>query len=86
MTGEKTRFLNPGGVYESAVGRTHVSNRHSVAVDNKLAVSSGNAGIFEPEIIADAAPEKVNSRLELDLPGLRCPWLNDKSRHRLTSE
>lgn len=68
-------------VDKRAIGRAQVPDDHGIVVHQNVAVGAGDAGVIEAEIIAGAAAEKIDSKLEMDVPSLRSPGIDHKSWH-----
>src|SRR5581483_4851267 len=67
LAGQQAGFLDWRAIDKSAVGGTKISDHDSAAVDENLAMRTGDRGIFELEIIGKSTTEIILACLELDL-------------------
>ena len=81
MAGKNLRFMSRLVVDKSAVSRTEILNSDCVAVDNDLAMQSGNGMVRDPEIVFLAASDRIETRLENDFPRLRRSRVDHKAMH-----
>ena len=78
LTGQECSFLHRRAIDEGAVGGTEVADHHFPALDYDLTVGARYRGILQLEVVGRAAPQRVGSRLELDLLGGRRTGLDDE--------
>ena len=64
-------FLNGRAVDKGAIGRTEVFEDGPGTADRDFAVRSGDGSVRDLEVVFFAAPDAVDSMLELDFPSLR---------------
>jgi len=78
-------FCDGRAIDESAIGRTQILEHGSPAIEDDLAMRTGDRRIIYLEIVGETTTQQVGTRLELDLPGAARIRIDDQPGHRLRS-